>query len=160
MNDARIHLALVHLPIAGLAIAVLFLLLAEITRKDWLGKGGAFLLVLTALSAWGAYATGEGAEDVLGGYQGSDVGDARDWVHVHERRAWWAFLLAIVAGVGGAYSLFASRKKDVRAALPVRLVVLLLALAATFATLITASAGGEIRHAEIREPGAKPNNPK
>jgi drug/metabolite transporter (DMT)-like permease len=151
-NAAKTHLALCHLPIVAIALGVLFLLAMEITKKEWVGKAGALLLVIAALGAGATYWTGDAAENVLYEYSNAtdEAGDASDHVPVHEQRAAWALGTTIVAGLGGAYFLFAGRKAGQRPPAPIRAIVFVVAAMAAAATLTTASAGGEIRHAEIR----------
>lgn len=152
------HLGLVHLPIAGSLFAILFLLGAEALRKDWLLKSAAIVLVLTALSAAGAYFTGEPAEDLLGAAAAEDenaFGEAPEWVGRHESRALWAVGTAAAAGLGGILVLIHSlRSKGQRPPTSARAALLVLAIATAGTMGYTGLAGGEIRHTEIRPPAA------
>lgn len=153
-NAAHLHLILVHLPIAGGIFALVLLLLAELTRMRWLWLAGGFLLVLTALGSAGAYFTGEGAEDVMGAAaneNSSAFSDSTEWVHRHEERAQFAFYGALVAGAAGLLLMFLTRGKEgPKPDWRPRMAVLLVTLASVGLTAYASTAGGDIRHTEIR----------
>ncbi|HKE01469.1 MAG TPA: hypothetical protein VKE69_10700 [Planctomycetota bacterium] len=162
-NDVHVHLALVHLPIAGLGLALVYLLLGEVLRTPWLVRGGALLLVLAAAGAGMAFKTGEPAEDELGKQAAkaeAAFGDATERVHEHEEQAKIALWLAIGAGVGGLVVLVTSGKVAPGAKLGgprwLRIATLLVAGAAMYQVGRTANLGGEIRHTEIRAVPAGP----
>jgi hypothetical protein len=159
-NPVQIHLALVHLPIAGAFFAVLCLVLAEVTRVRWLWLAGGLLLVFAALGGAGAYFTGEGAEDVMGAAANENedaFSDAPAWVHRHENRAQYAFIVAGVAGLGGLLLMFLTRQKfGPKPDWKPRLAVLILALGSMGLTVATAASGGDIRHSEIRQGPLEP----
>jgi hypothetical protein len=152
-NLARVHIALSHFPIAAVVLGVLFLAASEITKKTWLAKAAAVLLVIAGLGAGASYLTGDGAEQALWDFnQAYDTeSDSNDWVPEHEKRAQIALWFLVGSGVGGALLLYLGRKPDgPRPPIALRLLVLVTALGATAGALATASAGGEVRHPENR----------
>ena len=153
-NAAQLHLALVHLPIAGALFAIVCLILGELTRVRWFWLAGGFLLILAAAGSAGAYFTGTGAEDVMGAAANENedaFSEAPQWVHRHEERGQYAFYGALAAGAGGLLLMFLTRGKDgPKPDWRPRMLVLVVALASMGLTAYAANAGGEIRHTEVR----------
>lgn len=150
---------LLHFPIAFLVAGFLFVVLGEVTRKPWIQKAGWILLVAASLFGAATYWTGEGAEHVLDAADTGTAEDFDDWIHVHETRAVYSLWTTAAAGFLSLLALWRSSgscdKQGVcrHAPIVLRMATLVLALAANGSTLLTASAGGEIRHSEIRQNG-------
>lgn len=153
MNVAHLHLAINHLPVVGIPLALLVLLFG-IARKN----AGAQLLGLVLLSglglvAVGVYFTGEPAESVVEHMPG--VTEAV--IEKHEDAASVSLALAVLAGVSAAAALWL-----VRAGRAYRIAIWSTVGAAVLAVLslaYTANLGGSIRHTEIRSGAPSATSP-
>ena len=83
MNPVDIHLALNHVPVIGVPIALVLLGWGLWRRSPDLTRAGLALLVATALVAVPVYLTGEPAEEVVEGI----AGISHRAVHDHEDAA-------------------------------------------------------------------------
>lgn len=150
MNPAHIHLLVNHLPIVGSFFAVPVVALA-LWRRENLGalRAAALVLVLAAIGAGVANATGDGAEEAI-----EDSGWASErMIHEHEERADVATPIAVVTGIAAVAALiWSERKKVVNPAVVGALGVLSLLSAGSMAWV--GAAGGVIRHDEIRDGAA------
>lgn len=147
MNGAHLHLLVNHLPIMGSFIAIPLVALALWRNRDAGLLGAAVLvLVLGALGAVGAGATGDGAEEVV-----EDMpAVSESAIKVHEERADIAEGVSLVTAALGLGMLFWRLKKSEslpRLALGGLLGASLLSGAGMAAV---GAAGGVIHHPEIR----------
>jgi len=147
MNAAHLHLVINHLPIVGALLSVPLVILALAFRAErGLLTAAAVTLTLTGAGALAALQTGEPAEEVVEHLP--EV--AETLIHEHEERAEVATGLAVATAVG-ALALFGM---TVRRGAPLRAPWVAALLAATIATsgamAWTGTAGGVIRHIEIR----------
>lgn len=156
MDGTHLHLWINHLPVVGSALAALLLGVAvalPMVRQGLL-VGGVMILVTSGVGAAIALNTGESAHEAVEGLPGVTEG----LIHEHEERAELATVLAGLTAIAalGAF-VFAGRRADPPAWAPAALGA---AALVTFGAMAwTGSAGGQIRHSEIRgqaAPGSAP----
>jgi uncharacterized membrane protein len=109
MNPAHLHLMLNHLPVVGLALALVFLGWGLARRNQTLTKTSLATLVAIALLAILAFLTGEPAEGIA--ERLPEV--SKPFIEKHEEAAQIAFVATLVAGVAALASLWLFRAKAV-----------------------------------------------
>lgn len=72
MNDAHLHLVLNHLPIIIPLIGLLILIGGIIIKSEVVKRVAYLVFILGALAAIPAFATGEGAEEIIENMAGID----------------------------------------------------------------------------------------
>lgn len=150
MNGAHLHLALNHLPVVGVLVALLVLAVALLRGNDTLRRTGLALALAAGLAAGAAYLTGEGAEEVA-----EDLpGVTETLIERHEDAAKVATIAAAALGVLALGVLVLTRGRPVSTG-PTAL-VFAAALLTGGAMTWTAYLGGQIRHTEIRDGAAAP----
>lgn len=148
MDPVRLHLVLNHLPIIGSGLALLALLVGLIRNNATVIRTALGLaivaLVATPVISW----SGEEAEERIADAAWLDM-EGSEWLDEHEERGEKAVdvLLAALVVCGTALGLGAYRERWLRGAGVVAALALALGLGAG---LWAASAGGKIRHSEIR----------
>ena len=146
MNDAHLHMVVNHFPIIG-TIFGLGVLITGLFLKNNILKNTAFVFfVISAIFAFVSMNTGEGAEELVEDLP--NVG--HKIIHEHEEIAEKFAILMYVLGVFSIVGLYFNFKNHAKSKL-VSLVVLLLAIVATFLSINVGTSGGEVRHTEIRE---------
>ena len=146
MNDAHLHLVLNHLPII-LPLLGLLIMIGGLLFKSEIVKRTAYLVfILGAIMAIPAFATGEGAEEVIENLAGID----ENYIKTHEEIAETFAILCYVLGGISLLGLWANFYKKSFATGIVYVTILLCFITLYFAKQ-TAASGGEIRHIEIRE---------
>jgi len=141
-----VHALLNPLPIYGLAIATLALVIALLQRSRSAQVAALVLMLLCALSVWPVVAFGERAYDNI--LTMSDD-DGRAWLDAHERRADSVVIVFYALAAIAAAAIFIPMKWP-KAATPLVIATLLLALGSLGAGASIAYAGGKIRHREFR----------
>jgi hypothetical protein len=138
--------AINHLPLVGLFVAMLGLLVGLVVRSRSVMLTGLGLVCLLALSIWPVYSYGEAGYDrVLS--MADEPGDA--FLKYHAELAHrWAFLYYLTAAAAAAGLGLAWKRPGTL--VPIGIFVLLLCLASLAAGATIAHAGGEIRHREFR----------
>jgi uncharacterized membrane protein len=149
MNWAHIHLAVNHLPVLFLPVALAMLAAAQARKSAELRKAGLVWLVVAALAGAGAYLTGEPAEEVVEDRPG--ISDAA--IEAHEEAAFGAVLATGAAGILALVVLVAGWG-DHRPASGMFAATVAAALLAGALMARTANLGGHISHPEIRGPAA------
>jgi len=150
MSWAHIHLALNHVPVIGILLAVLLLGIALLRQKYELQRTSYWLIAGLALLALLVYLTGEPAEELVEGLPGY----SEALVEHHEEVALIATIGMAVAGLAAAVALVRGRRQVTPGASTYPWVVLLLAVGVAGLMLWTANLGGQIRHSEIRSTSA------
>ena len=159
MNWAHLHLALNHVPVVGVPIALLLLGFGITRRSRELTRTSFWLVAGLALVTLLVYLTGEPAEELVEGL----AGVSEPVLERHEQAALAAMVATAVLGIAAAIGLIGSRGGR-RGPRRYATAVLLLALLASGVLTWTANLGGQIRHSEIRsgtaelggdEPGAE-----
>ena len=153
----HIHVLINHLPVIGLAMAILALVLALMHHSRKTEIIALILVFITAASAWPVVLTGQRAYKPVRGI----VDDAgADWLDAHMERAEKAapafYALALLA----AAALVVPHKWP-RTTRPLAIATLALAVLCEGASGWIADAGGQIRHPEFRTepPPAEPTQP-
>jgi glucan phosphoethanolaminetransferase (alkaline phosphatase superfamily) len=147
MDGAHAHLLLNHVPGVATGIAA-FLLLLALLRHNEQGFVKAALVVLLVAGAgtFAAYLTGVPAEEQMEKISGID----EHLIHAHHDRAWIAALLSALPTVGAAVAWITSRRRAVSITPTWAVLLLLLSVVAIVGLLWASSAGGVIRHPELR----------
>lgn len=144
MNQTHIHLLITHLPIVG-SILGAFVLIHGIWRKSNSALIAAYnVLIISAIGAGIAYATGEGAEEAVEHLQGF----SKNVIEEHAESALASLIGLIVIGVVALIGLFVTLKSATLSR-PVALVALFVSLIAFGLVARTGYLGGQIRHTEI-----------
>lgn len=144
MNFAQIHLAINHLPIFGLPIALIFLFQGLRTKNEGLQRFSLLALGVLALSGLAVFLTGEPAEEVV--EHVVKGGDA--FIEAHEEAGEVAMVLCTLTGILATLAFLKFRAPQWKQKLlPL---VILAGVISTGTLLYTASLGGKIRHTEIR----------
>lgn len=145
MNQAHYHLALNHLPIIIPIVGVLVMIGGSISRSEIVKRTAYLIFVFGALATVPAFATGEGAEEVIENIQGVD----EKYIKSHEEQAETFAILSYVLGAISLLGLWASVKQKNFSKL-LSYVTLLIGACVCFFAKQTGTSGGEIRHSEIR----------
>lgn len=148
MSWAHIHLALNHVPVVGLPIALLVLVAALSRRSSELARAAFALLVLIAAATVVVQLTGESAEELI--EKLPDYSEAL--VEHHEEMA---LVATIGTGLIGLVALFGLVRFRGDAGVPRWYGGSVLVLGIAVAALMgwVAYLGGQIRHTEIRPAG-------
>lgn len=144
MNPAQIHLALNHLPVVGMIVAVVTLGSGLLFRAGALLRFGLFLLVGLALVSIPVYLSGNQAEEQI--EHAAGVGHAT--IEEHEDAALYAMIGVQILGLVALVALIRVRGKVVSRGLGLGMLVAALFMSAVMAR--TAHLGGQIRHPELR----------
>lgn len=145
MNGAHYHLVLNHLPIIIPIVGLLVLIAGFIIKSEIVKRTAYCIFILGALTAFGAIATGDGAEDVVKHIDGI----SKDLIHEHEEKAEVFALLSYVLGIGSVVALWSNWKKKSYANY-IALAILAYCFVVLYFAQQTGTTGGEITHAEIR----------
>ena len=141
-----LHVLLNPIPIYGLAIALFGLIAATYLRSRGGQLTALVLIFATALSVWPVVYHGDQAFDrVLS--MADDDGQA--WLKAHEHRADELIFLFYALAAVSACAIFIPKKWP-KAAQPLVIATILLAVISLGAGSYIASAGGKIRHREFR----------
>lgn len=154
MNAAQIHLAMLHFPIAGVFLGLLFLLWGLLWKAGWAKKAGLTLFLISGLTVLPVFLSGEGAEEIVEGKP--LVTDAL--IEDHEHAAERAFYITLLLAGLSVATLFAEGRKY-RFAKAMSIFSLSLGVVSAALLAQAAHLGGMIRHDELRE-GAISANPE
>ncbi|BAU54282.1 hypothetical protein [Mucilaginibacter gotjawali] len=152
MSETHIHLLITHLPIFG-SILGAFVLIHGIWNKSNATLVAAYnVLIVSAIGAGIAYATGEGAEEAVEHIQGV----SKNVVEEHAESALISLIALIVVGCISLIGLFVTLKQSslIR---PFSIAILFASLIAFGLVARTGYLGGQIRHTEIITNAAAPN---
>jgi hypothetical protein len=141
-----VHTLLNPLPIYGLAVALLALVIALLLRSRTAEVTALVLILVCAVSVWPVVAFGERAYDNI---LTSSDDDGRAWLEAHEERAESLMYVFYALAAVAAAAIFVPKKWP-KAAFPLTIATLLLALGSLGAGASIAYAGGKIRHREFR----------
>ncbi len=145
-NPEYVHVLLNPLPVYGLAVGVLGLIVALFTKARAARVTALVIIFVSALSAWPVYEYGQKGYDRVLAMADSDGGK---WLNEHMERAekliYAFYVLAALAAAALATEKFAPR-----AAVPLTIASLVLALGTLAAGGYIAQAGGRVRHREFR----------
>lgn len=145
MNQTHIHLLITHLPIIGSILGGLVLIHGIWTKSHQVLIAAYNVLIVSAIGAVIAYATGEGAEDGVENIPGI----AKSMIDQHEDSAVISLIALIILGAISVIGLLITLKKSslIR---PVALVALFISVVGFGLIARTGYLGGQIRHTEIQ----------
>ncbi len=144
MNAAHLHLALVHIPVLFVPLALIILMGGLYYKKQTLSTLAMVLFVFSALIAVPTFLSGEPSEEIV--EELPQVSEAA--IEVHEEAAEVAFYLALITGSLALASFFTKNRPQLKKANIIG--VVLLGTISSVALLRAANLGGQIRHSEIR----------
>ena len=144
MNWAHLHLMITHIPVIGIGAIIAFMLIGRIRGSREIEWASLQMFVALALLSIVVYLTGSPANRQMRDLPGI----SRDVIHRHSTAADFAFWSLEALGAFSLAVLFRFRST---ADVPVRIIIMLLALAFVVLALMiwTANLGGRIRHPEI-----------
>lgn len=145
MNLAHLHLITNHIPVIGLPIAVALLLYGMWRRESGVKRAALWLTVLVALGTIPAYASGDGAHELVE----HEPGVRHALIHEHEEAADLAFTLLEITGGLALLALILERRKE-NVARMATIGTFALGVVVSVAMARVAELGGVIRHVEIR----------
>jgi uncharacterized membrane protein len=145
MNQANYHLVLNHLPIVFPIVGVLVMIGGLLFKSEIVKRTAYVIFVLGALATIPAFATGEGAEEVVENIQGVD----EQFIKTHEEVAETFAILSYILGGISLLGLWANVKQKNFSKL-LSYITLFVGFSVLFFAKQTGTTGGEIRHIEIR----------
>jgi len=145
MNQAHYHLLLNHLPIIIPIVGLLVLTVGFIFKSEIVKRTAFAVFILAALTAIAAFATGDGAGEVIKNLPGVN----EQVIHDHEEVAETFSILIYVLGGTSLIALWLNWKQKTYASL-FAVIVMALAIVVIFFAKQTGTTGGIIRHTEIR----------
>jgi uncharacterized membrane protein len=144
MDQAHIHLLIVHLPLFGAFFGMLVLAHGLWHKSDQTSIAAFNVFIISAIGATIAKLTGEGAEEAVENIPGV----LESAIELHEDAGFWAFVSMLVLGTVSIAALYFTKVKSAQANLLSR-VVLVLSLFCLVVVSRAAYLGGQIRHTEI-----------
>lgn len=144
MNEAHLHLILVHGPVAGVVFGVIILAVALWRRNDLLARVSFVTFIVVGLLALTLYFTGEAAEEIVEEL----AGVSHDVIEAHEEAAVWALWGSLLLAAGSVGGLLGYRRKHMPSW--VMTTVFIGSLVVSGLIGWTANLGGQINHPEIR----------
>ena len=150
MNQAHLHIILVHIPILFVPLGILFYLIALALKDSSIRYAALGIFVLSAVVAFVANQLGEGAEDAVEDL----VGVIKSNIHEHEEMGDKAFWLTLVLGLVSIFNWWGLQTKRRLSGLTAKFVLFIAVLSAGALTY-TAYLGGKIRHPEAYEQSTK-----
>ncbi len=145
MDWIQIHLALNHLPVIGLPLAVLLLLIGMVRRSQEVMRLALWAVALMAVAAIAIKFTGDFAAEQAP----EKFAPVKELVLRHEQTGDQVTTSVFLLGLAAALALVLARKNR-----PVRvwtlLLVMVLGAATTVLYIRCAHAGGQISHPELR----------
>ena len=143
MSVVHLHLILNHVPVIGMAFALLILGVAIWRRNDGMGRLGLVVMAGLAVITAAVFLTGEPAEEAVETV--ANVSEAM--IHPHEEAAEASLIATAIAGGFALVALVVYRRRS----LPrwVTGAAFTAALVASTTLGWTANLGGRIRHTEI-----------
>jgi hypothetical protein len=145
-NPEYLHTLLNPVPVYGLALGVLALIIALVTRSPAARVTALAIVFVSGLSAWPVYHYGEAGYDRVLAMADND---GRKWLDEHQRRGEQLIYVFYVLAALSAAAIAAERLAP-RAAVPLVLATAVVSIAALSIGGYVATAGGRIRHREFR----------
>lgn len=152
MSETHIHLLVTHLPIFGSILGAFVLIHGIWTKSNATLIAAYNVLIISAIGAGIAYATGEGAEETVEHIQGI----SKNVIEEHAESALISLIALIVVGCISLIGLFVTLKQSPLIRL-FSMIILFSALVAFGLAARTGYLGGQIRHTEIGTNTVAPN---
>ena len=145
VSPAHWHLLVNHFPIILVMTGALFLTIGLLMKKDAIKSTALLMIILAAVTAMIANATGEPAEEQIEGI----AGVSHNAIEVHEHAAQTGLVITLITGAIALISafVFAKNKKTGNTFV---IITLIAALVSSGYMGYVGLTGGEIRHSEIR----------
>jgi hypothetical protein len=147
VNLVHLHLLMNHLPVLGVPFGLILLCAGMLRRSDELKKAALLVFVVASLLLVPVYFTGEPAEEGVENLPGV----TETYIERHEDLALFSLISAALLGVISLVAVVALVRGHNGLSAPALPLVLALAVICSLSLGLTASAGGEIRHTEIRQ---------
>ena len=144
MDQAHIHLLIVHLPLFGAFFGMLVLAHGLWHKSEQTAIAAYNVFIVSAIGAAIAKFTGEGAEEAVEHIPGV----LESAIELHEDAGFWAFVTMLVLGAASVLAIYFTRTKSSFTQTMSRIVLLL----SVFCLVVVGRAaylGGQIRHTEI-----------
>lgn len=148
MDQAHIHLLIVHLPLFGAFFGLLVLTHGFWHKSEQTAIAAYNVFIVSAIGAAIAKFTGEGAEEAVEHIPGVLEGA----IEVHEDAGFWAFVTMLVLGAASVLAIYLTRTKSSFTNTMSRIVLVMSAFCLIVVSR-TAYLGGQIRHTEINSGG-------
>ena len=145
-NPEYLHVLLNPLPVYGLAMGVLGLVIALLSRARAARVTALAIVFVSTFAAWPVYHYGEAAYDRVLSMADND---GSKWLEEHQRRGEQLIYVFYAVAALAALGLWAERYAP-RTAVPLALATVVLATVTLGAGGYIATAGGRIRHREFR----------
>jgi uncharacterized membrane protein len=145
MNEAHVHLLVNHFPIIVPIIGFLVMLGGFYFRSEIIKRTAYVIFIVGAIFTIPAFATGEGAEEVVEHIQGID----KSFIKTHEEIADVFTVLSYILGGVSIFGIWASMKQKSYSN-TLAIITISFSLVVLFFAAKTGTTGGEIRHTEIR----------
>ncbi len=153
MNLAHVHLLITHLPVFGSILGAIVLAYGLFSKSNHTISASYLVLILSALGAVISYFTGESAEELVEQIPGV----LKKRIHEHEEAALFALISQIALGLNALVGLIFNLKNLNKARL-IAQIALFVSLFCFTVIVRVGYLGGQIRHTEIYETSALPNN--
>lgn len=154
MNDAHLHLVLNHLPIIIPVIGLLILIGGIIFKSEIIKRTAYLIFILGAIITIPAFATGEGAEEVIEKLSGVDENLIKNHEEIAETFAIFCYVLGGSSLIGLWFNYYKKSFSNT-----ITYLIILVSIITFYFAKQTGTSGGEIRHSEIRESTIKqPSN--
>ena len=142
MNEAHLHLMLVHVPIVLMPLGFILLTLKYWKSREYC-KTALSIFIAAAILGTIAFLLGEGAEEIIEDYPGI----VESLIESHEESAVASLWLTIATGI---FSLGILLALNIGKKIPniILAVILILSALSTASLAYTAQEGGKIRHPE------------
>jgi phosphoglycerol transferase MdoB-like AlkP superfamily enzyme len=146
MNTAHYHLILSHVPVIGMAFALMLNIWSLLKNSHDLKIATLLLYAISGLFAIPVYFTGDGSERIIK----TVPGITESLIEPHEETALYFFIgISIIAAISIAGLLFGKKSKMFLHR--VTFIVMILAFINSYFAVVTAYSGGKIRHTEIEK---------
>lgn len=153
MNTAHYHLLLSHVPVIGMAFALLLNIWSLLKNSHDLKIATLLFYAVSGLFAIPVYFTGDSSEQIVK----TVPGITESLIEPHEETALYFFIGICIIGIIAVAGLLFGKKSKIFLH-RVIFIIMFLALANSYFAVMTAYTGGKIRHSEIEKSDNDLNN--
>ena len=144
MNPTHIHLLITHLPIFGTFFGIIVLIEGIWSKSNPTKIAAYSVFIISALGAFIAYLTGEGAEEGIEHLPGI----VEQTIKTHEHFALYAFIALIILGLVSVFGILITLMKTTITR-NVAIIILIFSFICFGLVARTGYLGGQIRHIEL-----------
>lgn len=149
MNDAHLHLILVHIPIILVPLGAILLSIGMFKQNITLKLTSFYVFAVASIFAIAAFLLGEGAEEIV-----EDIaGISESLIEAHEESAEIALWATAILGVLSLINILI-QKLNIKFAHQLMIITLIVSIFSSGALAYTGQEGGKIRHPEAFDPSA------